>query len=542
MYKIKISVFLICCVSQLGAQDTTKKQSINISSAYKPVLRNAVKINLTGTQLLADSTKPIFTYKIPSQNLFYAYNPISLQPLALEQDTTLYLGYRHYAKIGYGNFATPYFKAGVSFGDGKTSLVNVTGNFIQSNGSIKNQDYAQANVKVAGSYFLPKCEIYGSIETDINNYHLYGYNHQLFNFKKDSVKQQFQSITLRAGFKNTIPTLTGIKYDPSITLNLFTHKNFANETNAQINVPFSKVVSSTFSAEVALNADYTNYNTRKNLPSNINISNTIILVKPAINYYGDVFKIHAGITAAWDNSKYELLPDVYAEIPIQNKIFSLQAGWIGRLVKNNYRNLAAINPYLSPVLAQLNTKEVEYYGGIKASVAKHFNFSAKAGLINYKNLPFFINDTLKNEKSFIISNETNVNNFRVHADFSYINQDKFMLTGGINFNGYTSMKVNTRAWHTIPVELVGSLRWWAFKTVLLKSDLRFFDGSNYLAKGNIARPMGGGTDLSAGLEIKLNKKISVWGEANNVLNSKYQRWHNYEVYGANFLGGVLFHF
>ena len=104
------------------------------------------------------------------------------------------------------------------------------------------------------------------------------------------------------------------------------------------------------------------------------------------------------------------------------------------------------------------------------------------------------------------------------------------------------MQTNAKAWHTIPVELTGSLRWWLLKTVLLKSDLRFFDGSNYLAKANIAKPNSSAADLSAGIEFKITKHISVWGDANNILNSKYERWHNYEVYGANFMGGILFNF
>jgi hypothetical protein len=221
----------------------------------------------------------------------------------------------------------------------------------------------------------------------------------------------------------------------------------------------------------------------------------------------------------------------------------VQAGWVGRLIKNSYRNLTAINPYLSPVFAQLNTKETEYYGGLKASIAKHFNFSAKAGLVRYKNLPFFINDTTTNDnKSFKISNESAVNNFRIHGDVGYINQDKFSLTAGITFNGYANFTNNNRAWHTMPVEIKSSLRWWAFKTVLIKSDLYVFEGSNYLAKGNKAVSMSGGTDLSAGVEIKINKNFSVWGDANNILNSKYERWQNYEVYGANFIGGILLNF
>jgi hypothetical protein len=119
-------------------------------------------------------------------------------------------------------------------------------------------------------------------------------------------------------------------------------------------------------------------------------------------------------------------------------------------------------------------------------------------VITYRDLPFFINDTATDEKAFIVSNESKVNNFRVHGDVSYINQDKFTLTAGVTFNGYTGMKNNDKAWHTIPMEFTSSLRWWAFDHLLLKGDFYFFNGGNYLTTTNGSRPLSGGTDLSAG--------------------------------------------
>ena len=543
MNKIILSGIFSTLFINAFAQEPKKTQSIDINSSYKPVLRNAVKINFNGSQLPADTSKPVLNYKIPSQNLFYAYSPISLKPLALEQDTNLYLGNRKFLKVGYGNFSTPYVSAGISLGDGKTSLLNITGNYISSKGNIVNQDYSRLNVKAAGSYFLPKSELYGGLEVNVDNYYQYGYDHKILNFKRDSIKQEFQNISLRLGFKNTVANEAGINYNPNIELNIFTNKNKVNETDALINLPFDKNINENLTAKVELKADITQYATRNITPSNAKFSNNIIQITPSVDYHDDVLKIHAGITPAWNNKVYELMPDIYAEAQVKDKSFALQAGWVGRLVKNSYKNLTVINPYLSPVFAQFNTKETEYYGGLKASVAKHFNFSAKAGLVRYKNLPFFINDTTTNDsKSFKISNETSVNNFRIHGDLGYINQDKFSLTAGVTFNGYTSFTSNDRAWHTMPVEIKSSLRWYAFKSVLIKSDLYLFEGSNYLAKGNKAVSMNGGTDLSAGVEIKINQNFSVWGDANNILNSKYERWHNYEVYGANFMGGILLNF
>ena len=44
---------------------------------------------------------------------------------------------------------------------------------------------------------------------------------------------------------------------------------------------------------------------------------------------------------------------------------------------------------------------------------------------------------LQMEKAFVISNETGVRNLRVHGDISYIQQDKFSVTAGLTFSGYT---------------------------------------------------------------------------------------------------------
>ena len=46
-------------IATFAQKDTTKKgTTIDITSSYKPVLRNAVKINFAASQLNADTSKP----------------------------------------------------------------------------------------------------------------------------------------------------------------------------------------------------------------------------------------------------------------------------------------------------------------------------------------------------------------------------------------------------------------------------------------------------------------------------------------------------
>ncbi len=539
--KYKLLVFLIAnCLLPIvtfAQIDTAKKQTIDITSSYKPVLRNAVKINFSASHLNADTIKPKMNYTVPSQNLFYAYQPISIRPLALQQDTNLYLGIRNYIKLGYGNYSTPYVNAGFSFGDGKKMLVNLYANYISSKGKIANQEYTQLQIKANAIFFTPRNEVYVGAQLSQNNNYLYGYNHSLYTFKKDSVRQQFQDLVLTGGVRNTTSGEYGISYNPNITVINFTNKNKVNESTVIANAPITKTFGDAFMLKIDAKADITSYTT-KNLASNIKFSNNVFQIAPSIAISSPRFSINAGIVPTWNNGVFVWLPNVFAEAQVKEKTFLIQAGWIGRYTKNTYRNLTALNPFLTTIPFQKNTKEIEYYGGIKATVGKHFSFNLKGGIVSFNDMPLFINDTATDNKAFNISNEKSVQSLRIHGDLSFINQDKFTLTAGLTFNGYTLLQSNAKAWNTVPMEITSSLRWWAFKQVLLKADLYAFSGGNYLTKGNKAQSFSGGTDISAGAEFKVNNRFSAWIDINNIANQKYQRWHAYEVYGLNVLGGI----
>jgi len=531
----------ISCTSMSFAQrDTTKKQTIDITSSYKPVLRNAVKVNFSATQLNADTSKNVGPYNIPPQNLFYSYQPVSLRPLAIAQDSLLNLGTRNYVKAGFGNYTTPYLSAGFSFGDGKTSLVNVYADYVSSKGAIQNQDYSELNIKGSGSYFTADNEIYGRASVRVQDNYLYGYDHAVHNYAKADVLQRFQTLSLSGGIRNKAETGTGINYNPHVEVNLFSNENKAKESSLALTVPASKTFAESFTVKVAAKADITSY-TSKNLQPNVKFTNNIYSIAPELVYAKPLFNIHAGVTPTWENNKLSVFPNIYGEAKIQDKIFLVQAGLTGRFIKNTYQYLTSVNPFLQTLSFQQNTKEIELYGGLKATIGSHFNFSAKASWLTYSNFPLFVNDTADG-KTFVVRNESRLYNFRIHGDMSFVKQDKFTVTGGLTFNGYNGMKDNDRAWGTIPLELNASLRWWAFKQVLLKGDFMAFSGGAFLMKDGSDVKLGGGTDLSAGVEFAINKRFSAWIDINNIFNNKYQRWYSYPVYGLNVLGGAIFRF
>lgn len=541
-FQFKAIVFLlVACflLAEVNAQrDTVRRQTIEITSAYKPELRNTVKINLYASAISADTSRPRMAYNIPPQNLFFTYQPASLKPLALEADTSMYLGNRKILKLGFGNLTTPYISGAFSFGDAKTNLLNVYGDYISSRGKIKNQDFSEINLKGMGSIFSEQHETYAGIGFAQHEYYQYGYDHNIHTYDKETIRRSYQDLSATVGFKNIALNDLGINYNPHIEVHAFSRESKASESTLIINLPVEKTFGESVTVKVTAMGNFNQYKIKEN---NLKASNNLFQLAPELIYTAERFKFHGGITPSWNNNTLAVLPNLYGEAQLQQNVLTIQAGWIGRYIANSFRTLSGDNPYLQDPVFLKNTKETQYYGGIKATISKHFNFNAKAAFISYKDMPLFINDNFDG-KTFIVSNESSMKNLQIHGDMNFINQDKFTVTAGLDLNSYTGLKDNSRAWGLYPLKLNGSLRWHAFDQLLIKSDLIAFSGGKALLPNNDEKNMKGGTDLSAGAEFKINKQFSAWLDFNNIFNSKYERWSNYPVYGFQVIGGVIVRF
>ena len=139
-----------------SAQDTTKKKEVNITSSFKPTLKEAAKINFNATPPTSDTTRPRLQYNIPNQNLAFAFQPGTLKPLALQVDTGGKWDNESYVKIGYGNFKSPFIQAGLSAGDGRNTGLNAYVKHNSSHGKIDLQDYKSSSVDVSGFFKIAK--------------------------------------------------------------------------------------------------------------------------------------------------------------------------------------------------------------------------------------------------------------------------------------------------------------------------------------------------------------------------------------------------
>jgi hypothetical protein len=461
-----------------------------------------------------------------------------LSPLALDADTSLKLGERNQLKLGFGNYTTPYISGAFSFGDGKHNLGNIYGDYISSRGKIQNQDFSELNIKGTGSIFSKTNETYAGVAFANHEYYQYGYDHSIDTFDKSDIRRSYQDLSVNVGYRNIVPNDLGINYNPHIEVHEFSRENKASETTLILNLPAEKRFSDKVSVKVALLGNFDKYKIKN---STVTASNNVFQLVPEFTFYSDRFTFHGGISPTWNNGQLAILPNIYGEFKLPESILSIQAGWIGSYISNSFRTLSKENPYMQDPSFLNNTKETQYYGGIKAAVGSHFNFNAKAAFISYRDMPLFVND-LNVGNTFVLVNESKLSNFQIHGDLNFVSQDKFTITGALDLNSYTGLRDNVKAWGLYPLKMTGSFRWNAFEHLLLKADLAAFSGASARTKTGSVKDMKGGTDLSAGAEYQVTKKIGVWLDFDNIFNDKYERWNNYPVYGFQVIGGILVHF
>lgn len=532
MNRITILVFAFCVGGiYSNAQDTTKKQSVEIKSAFKPVLKNAVKLNFNATPPAPETGRPALTYNIPIQNLFFNLQPVALKPLALQIDSAGQAHNSNYIKAGYGNFNTPLVDAGFSLGDGKKTNFTIFANHLSQKGPLRVQKFSNTNLAAHINTVVNRVEVYGKAGYQQQTFFLYGPDPSLITAKDDSLKKPYQTVNIRAGVRNAMVTRFGISYNPEVNINVFSDSR-STETNGVLDIPVEVRFGTSFGLLIRGNADLTTYT-----PTDSgSYSNNVYFFNAAAMLKTSRLAIRAGIRPTWDNNKLNVLPDVMVDVHLQEKKIIVTGAWVSHIRKNTYQFLASQNPWINQPVSQFNTRITEAYGGFKGTLANSFNYRVSAGYIEYLNMPLFSNHL--QPAVFTVLQESKLQGAHGQAEIGYVLQDKFNASAKFdiyNFIGSTYGK----AYHVIPLQLTAALRWQPVKKIMVKSDLYAWQGPVYLKDnlGNTGR-LPSVFDLNAGLEFRVHKYVSVWGQFNNVFNNAYQRWNNYQVVGFNFLAGI----
>ena len=524
-------------ISNEGLSDTTDSRTVVITSEFKPSLQYAAKINFAAATAVLDTSRISLSYKVPSSNLFFNYQPIAIQPLAMPTDSGWIWENSHRVKIGAGNFNTVFAEGRFAFGDGKKSITTIQADFITSKGNEFAQQFSKVGLDVQSIINTTEQLEWTShaFFNTITQYR-YGFKPSTLVFTKDQLQQTYNTIALELGLKNKVKSAAGIDYHPQMSYYRFTDNYSGSENNLILKAPFEKSLGSILSLKLGVTADIAS----ANFPA-VKLTNNLFHINPSVLFTTPNLKLNIGIQPSWDNGAYSMQPDIWAEAGLPNTRLKMEAGWVGYFTKNSYRTLVAFNPWIGGLNSLTNTRIREQYVGIKGTAGNHLSFNGRVSFLKMNGQPLFLNDALDG-KSFNTVFEPEMNTFRIHGELNYTVQENFSLMASTTISHYSGFALNTNSWGLIPFEITSGALWKPLKDLQLKADLFYRDGSmaRNLLMESIKLPSS--VDLSLGAEFSVKKQLNVWLQMNNLFNNTYQRWNQYPVFGFNVMAGVVYSF
>lgn len=534
-----ILIMLLLIVTRYNAtaqNDSLQKQTIDIYNVYQPTLRAAAKLNLTATLPAAGTKPPSLVYNIPAQNLYFTYSPVPLKPLAMGIDTSYGARYNNFLKAGFGNYSTPLIKLGLSNGSTQPFLYGLYFNHLSSKGPIENQAFSNDDLLLHGQYFSNTHEVHGSVSYSRNGIHYYGYDHDTTKFDKRDVKQVYNTLTVKAGLSNTKENGIKLDYQPELQLTNFFDSYNRRESTFRLKIPVQKVIVKDIFLTADFLADFSSYSDDSN-----SYKNTVAAIHPAVVISKPTFMLHAGVNPTWTNDGFYLLPDIVNETDLIKDKLILSSGWISYFDKNSYQNLVKENPFISGYNDPLNTRVEEKYTGIKGTINDHFTYNTKFAFVEYSNRPLFANDSTYGN-TFVVINEEELKAYQLHAEIGYLVGEKFQVKLSGSWFNYFKQETEDKPWGLRPfvADLYGQFT--IGEKFHFMADLYALSGSFYKDVNGVARKTQGALDINAGASYEITDQFNIWFNANNILNSHYERWNHYPSLGLNVLGGIMIKF
>ncbi|MBL4746934.1 MAG: TonB-dependent receptor [Flavobacteriaceae bacterium] len=564
--------FILLGSSILVAQtkDTLTTQEINIIKSYKPTVSDAFKIKSNPRLNASDSIKkhPV-TYRIFSFPVASTFTPSKGKAKNIVRETQPRL-YDNYISAGFGNYSSPFLEAYLHTNSTRDNDFGLFLNHNSSGTSVKNSllDSPFSNSKIA--------IYYTQFDRDYHWKLAAGYQREQHNFYGIPTEVNFDTaffdtLDITQNF-NTIDVTGSIHfYDyflSNVTANLsnFTDAFDSNEIHVLIK-PTLELPISTELINTVLSVEMLSGTFKQGYTNLLKFKHNFLTVgiNPNFEVLRDNLTINLGVKTYYNmdlerkENTFYAYPNITASIRILEDVFTLIGGVTGDLTQNSYQSFTSENPWLSPTLNILPTdNQYNGYIGAKGKLASNISYLGKITYSNTKNMALFYSNAIQTNGTLPITDI-----YRSGNSFEVVYDD----VKSINFNGEINVKatkeINVGAtlsytnytptnqdevWNTPAFKATVFTdfqygKWFGNAKLFYESDKK--DRTVLLGEdASLISP----TKIDAFVDLNINvgylfsDRLTAFIKANNITNSNYERFINYQVQGAQFLGGITYKF
>lgn len=505
---------------------TFSTKEINIFQVYTPEVTLPKKQKLKPSEIqLSQIDNSSFEYDVPAQALNYAYGAVNIKPLAL-QPIAPPISYQNYAAIGFGNLSTIYADLGLTYHQEGQYDAYIHGTHLsQRGGGIEERQSSHTNLRAGGKYFLPQHIITGNIGLDRRGLTRYGYNPVTYiPAGKDEIREVYTTLELNAGLEKFNLDPRGIAIQPELGLYLTSAHTGGTETGLQFNAPFSYQIEEGLDAGIGLSGLLTSFEGR---------ANSYFQINPYIQYQAERLYAYAGFspTTASRNG-WSILPQLKLRYVLGSRA-SLSAGWTGDVAVYGLRLQSEKNPFVYAPLTD-NGWHKKLYGGLELALISNVKVEAKAIYHQFSRYAYFENNysDLSGHR-FQTKYLDDVGMFEFYAATNILLSNKFDL--GARLSYYTFDVVVP---HEPKLDISAYMRVRPVHWLAIGADVQALSGIKYFDVTGLRENIKPAFNLSFSGQADITKRIGIFLNLDNVLNHKYQRWNQYNVYGFNIFGGI----
>ena len=532
--------------------NTSLSEEIVVTTTYKPVLADAVKIRRNPNLEDVSPYKAPLTYTTLDKKLSKdsEIKPLVALPLANERDTVTS---NNYVKLGLGSLKTTYAEGYFNNGQDQALQYGAYVKHFAQQGSLNKQNESRNDVGVFGKSIGTGNTVSGKLTYNYRSNYLYGYdanNPPLTAF--NPAHQKFNTVGAEGELAKNYQDSTDRAFTYALKLKgyLFSDAFKARENNLVVSGFLNQTIKQFYaglsgSIDVASQTD-----------SLYSQNNSLLRLNPYLKFQGENYKIDAGVNLVNQfgyATKFYVFPSARLELQVVPNYVRLFAEAKGDVNRTSLQGLSLINPFLGKNLnIQNSVDQLDLTIGVKGTIIAGLGFKASVFRNSVKNLPLLVSNfsqTPFNNSYRVIYDGGRARITGFTGELDYKASDGFDLFGRVEFKDY-SLASEAQPWNLPKFLLTAGTAIHISNKVDINGSL-LIRGSvqdPYPYVGAVAGTVYRGTsinsfaDLSAGVQYKVNKQFNLFLQANNILNTDYQTWLYYPNYGFNIFGGVGYRF
>lgn len=563
---LSVALSMAVSVSAFAQMDNV----VEVESSYKPVVRDANKINV-----LPD----VEDVKAKHYSVEYATNGNTLQeyvfqPMGVANSAVADKGAkRGYATLAGGNEGNLLGRIAYGFVFTPKDYLDVDFRLSGHNAKVENtaNDFAEDwksrfySTKIGASYehkLTPQSSVIvsGGYESQVYNYQSYYYSSSGITDKQHNNLGNFSAKLTPYSFGNfSIGAEIGYEFFNQKYVNTLNEKNTEGKIDAGVRLGYQLEKNN----RIGLDLDLQSYNYSNNDFDN----NNIFIATPYYSFRSGDIAMRIGLKVSGTSgleSKFRIAPDVRFDFAVDKSV-KIYAEATGGVAANDFRTLNLMSPYwaynLSGETGQLKNRfdQLMATGGLVFNITEGFQIDLSAGYDISKNraelAPLSFNHPAGSDGLFSGTFNTDEGNYytpvftsdgnllRFNASVLYKYKDIVSVNLSNQFNNWTiddeqSVYLNDIIWRPA-IDLNWNASFRIYDTLRFSLDWTFQTFSDD-EQASYERP--NTCNLGASLSYTLPIGLSIYAKGDNLLNKDYDNYLGYRAPGINFILGLAMTF